>query len=137
MDGTTGAKSTITATGVAVATGASPGPGTGAVGVLTEAGGQAFLTRGSVTTNGNSAYGVVAHSGGLIQLNGTLISTIGDGSGGLAINGAGSKSTRQTSPFRPLAAPIPARVRFSIPMASTMARSSVSREFPGRRRCEL
>ena len=91
VDGTTGAKSTIMATGVAVATGASPGPGTGAVGVLAEAGGQAFLTGGSVTTNGNSAYGVVAHGGGFVQLNGTSISTIGDGSGGLAINGAGSE----------------------------------------------
>ena len=90
VDGTTGAKSTITATGVAITTGADPGPGTGAVGVLAEAGGQAFLTGGSVTTNGNSAYGVVAHSGGFIQLNGTSISTMGDGSGGLAINGAGT-----------------------------------------------
>jgi fibronectin-binding autotransporter adhesin len=94
VDGTTGAKSIITATGVAITTGANPGPGTGAVGVLAEAGGQAFLTGGSVTTNGNSAYGVVAQSGGsggLVQLNGTSISTNGNGSGGLGINGAGSE----------------------------------------------
>ena len=90
-DGETGAKSTITATGVAVTTGVDPGPGTGATGVFAEAGGQVFLTGGSVTTYGNSAYAVVAHSGGLVQLNGTSISTNGNGSGGLGINGAGSE----------------------------------------------
>ena len=58
---------------------------------MAEAGGQAILTGGSVTTNGNSAYGVVAHGGGFVQLNGTSINTMGDGSGGLAINGAGSE----------------------------------------------
>ena len=92
----TGAPSKITATGVAVTTGAIPpsyGPplGQNAVGVLAEAGGQVFLTDGSVTTYGNSAYAVVAHSGGLVQLNGTSISTNGNGSGGLGINGAGSE----------------------------------------------
>jgi hypothetical protein len=96
VDETTGAKSTITATNLAVMTGANPpsdGPplGAGAVGVLAEAGGHAILTGGSVTTNGNSAYAVVAHSGGLVQLTGTSISTLGNGSGGLAINGAGSE----------------------------------------------
>jgi fibronectin-binding autotransporter adhesin len=89
--GETGVPSTITATNVAVATGVDPGPGTGATGVLAEAGGQVFLTDGSVTTYGNSAYAAVTHSGGLIQLNGTSISTNGDGSGGLGINGAGSE----------------------------------------------
>ena len=131
-DGETGVPSTITATGVAVTTGvAKPWPaGTGATGVLAEAGGQVFLTDGSVTTYGNSAYAAVTHSGGLVQLNGTSISTNGDGSGGLGINGAGPRSTPPTRPFRPLAVSTPARV--SIPMASTMARTGVSRRAASR-----
>ena len=123
-DESTGAKSTITATDVAVTTGASPGPGTGAVGVLAEAGGQAILHRrvgdderqqrlrgGGPRRRARTAQRDLDHH------HGQWVGRSGNQ------RAWGPRSTRQTSPFRPLASPIPARARFSIPMGSTMARS--------------
>jgi Autochaperone Domain Type 1 len=107
VDETTGAPSTITATGVAVTTGYNPPSndptlGTGSPGVLASAGGVASLSGGSVTTYSNSSPGLQASGLGssITTTNGTTIATFGaaaygvvaDTSGVVTLNG-GSVTT--------------------------------------------